>query len=198
MNLRVYKQKRTFKTTKEPKPKVKATTIRGKPKFCVQKHAASHLHYDFRLEYKGVLLSWAVPKGPSLDPSQKRLAVQVEDHPYDYRTFEGTIPKGNYGAGTVMLWDEGVYTFKDAENKKEIEKAMKEGLEKGILEIELFGTKLHGKFILTRLKKEEEKPQWLFFKKNDSYADPETDITELDRSVKTNRTMDEIGNVKKK
>src|SRR5215831_6311969 len=108
MSLSLYKQKRSFDATPEPGPKVKSS--KSGLKFVVQKHDATSLHYDFRLEMEGVLKSWAIPKGPSLNPEDKRLAMMVEDHPFDYRTFEGTIPAGNYGAGTVMVWDEGTYT----------------------------------------------------------------------------------------
>ena len=117
MPLKRYEQKRTFNRTPEPRGTVKQST--EVPVYCIQKHDASRLHYDFRLEHRGVLLSWAVPKGPSLNPADKRLSIHVEDHPYDYRDFEGVIPEGNYGAGTVMIWDEGIYGVEGATSKRD-------------------------------------------------------------------------------
>lgn len=182
MKLKKYSQKRNFDET--PEPLAKSFSKNNFLHFCVQKHAASHLHYDFRLELDGVLLSWAIPKGPSLNPKEKRLAIHVEDHPLDYRTFEGTIPKGNYGAGTVLLWDEGTYEAANASNKKESEKRLREGMEKGHLEIELHGKKLQGKFNLIELKNSPQKNAWLLMKSSDQYASND-DITKLDYSVKS-------------
>src|SRR5690554_4426398 len=150
MSLKKYNEKRDFTKTSEPKS--------GKIKdderlvFVIQKHAASHLHYDFRLEMEGVLKSWAVPKGPSTNPSVKRLAMMVEDHPYDYRTFEGIIPKGQYGGGTVMVWDEGTYEPAEEaeEDKKSNEKKLLHQLHKGRLKFVLKGKKLQGTFALVK------------------------------------------------
>ena len=126
MSLTTYNKKRNFKQTKEPKgTKAKAT---GKLKFVIQHHAATRLHFDFRLEMDGVLKSWAVPKGPSLNPSDKRLAMMVEDHPYSYRTFEGEIPKGNYGAGMVEIWDEGIYEILEKDSRLSDEKKLLKAL----------------------------------------------------------------------
>src|SRR6186997_2445953 len=141
MSLTKYKAKRAFDKTPEPKGgKSEDEVLR----FVVQKHAASHLHYDFRLEMKGVLKSWAVPKGPSIDPDVKRLAMMVEDHPYDYRSFEGIIPKGQYGGGTVIVWDEGTYVPADAsfDDKVEMEKYLLHNLHKGKIVFTLNGQKL--------------------------------------------------------
>jgi bifunctional non-homologous end joining protein LigD len=190
MSLTLYKKKRSFDETPEPKGQKKSSS--SGLKFVVQKHEASRLHYDFRLEMEGVLKSWAVPKGPSLNPQDKRLAMMVEDHPYDYRTFEGTIPEGNYGAGTVMVWDEGIYEAMDhtEEPVKKQEKTLLEELKKGDLKIVLHGKKLKGAFALVKMKGRGENA-WLLIKKDDNEAS-ETDITKKDRSAKTERTMNQI------
>src|SRR5205085_390299 len=141
-------------------------------RFVVQRHDAAHLHYDFRLEMDGVLKSWAVPKGPSMDPSVKRLAMMVEDHPYDYRSFEGVIPEGNYGAGTVMRWDEGVYSSYEGHpnDKKEEERILREQLKAGKLKFVLNGQKLKGGFVLIKAPGRG-KNSWLLKKLDDEYAD---------------------------
>ncbi|MBA3603433.1 MAG: hypothetical protein H0W50_07285 [Parachlamydiaceae bacterium] len=191
MKLKDYESKRNFEESPEPSPKV---SKRGKSlKFVIQKHDASHLHYDFRLEVDGVLKSWAVPKGPSLDPSVKRLAMMVEDHPYDYREFEGIIPSG-YGAGIVMIWDQGSYSVK-GESAKKSEDLMREGLERGSVHFTLEGTKLKGEFALVHLKNGKNN-EWLLIKIKDEYCSDE-DVLIEDRSVVSGKSLDEIG-VKKK
>jgi bifunctional non-homologous end joining protein LigD len=182
-----YNAKRDFTRTAEPTGKVPKP--RGKTlHFVIQKHAASHLHYDFRLELDGVMKSWAVPKGPSLDPSVRRLAMEVEDHPIAYNTFEGTIPQGEYGGGTVMLWDRGTYEAADDEGPA----ALRSGYEKGELRFVVHGKRLRGGFVLARLRRPG-RPQWLLIKRRDQYADPERDVTaEEMTSVATRRSMEEI------
>lgn len=187
MGLTKYQQKRNFQRTAEPRGKV---ARRAGHAYVIQKHAASHLHYDFRLELDGVLKSWAVPKGPSLDPARKRLAMQVEDHPLEYGSFEGTIPQGEYGGGTVMLWDRGEWEpVGDAH----------EGLRNGKLKFHLFGEKLQGGWMLVRrggtTPSDEDKPQWLLFKEQDDVARPEAEgdvLVEQPLSVSTGRDLDEI------
>ena len=155
--------------------------------YVIQKHRASQLHYDFRLEWRGVLLSWAVPKGPSLDPSVKRLATHVEDHPVEYGGFEGVIPEGEYGGGTVMLWDRGTWT-------PEVED-VDAALEKGDLKFTLEGKKLRGSWVLVRTKLGyggSAKPQWLLIKHRDRYASTEDILAEKPRSVLTKRLLAEI------
>src|SRR6516165_9617713 len=151
MSLKVYHAKRDFKQTPEPKGHVQDG--RGALRFAVQKHDASRLHFDLRLELAGTLKSWALPKGPSLNPADKRLAIMVEDHPLEYRTFEGTIPEGNYGAGTVMVWDEGNYAAAAATDLRDSERLLREGLEKGHLTFVLNGHKLKGEFALVKLRR---------------------------------------------
>ncbi|MEP6601612.1 MAG: DNA polymerase ligase N-terminal domain-containing protein [Nitrospirota bacterium] len=185
--LKEYQQKRRFTKTAEPAPKKKSS--RHGKLFVVQKHRASHLHYDFRLEMDGVLKSWAVPKGPSLDPAVRRLAMAVEDHPIDYADFEGIIPEGEYGGGTVMVWDRGTYI---PENQ------MTSDSRKGELKFTLQGSKLKGSWVLVRTSGR----QWLLIKHRDQYAST-VDITLSEpRSVVTQRTLAEIaedegGNVAK-
>src|SRR5574341_1927665 len=153
MALKEYASKREFEKTPEPKPGLGPR--RSHLLFVVHKHAARALHYDLRLELEGVLKSWAVPRGPSLDPSLKRLAVMVEDHPFEYKDFEGVIPEGNYGAGSVIIWDRGFYRHPSAKNESESEKLLREGLKKGDLKFVLEGEKLHGEFALVKTGKDE-------------------------------------------
>ncbi len=187
-SLTEYKKKRKFDKTPEPGPTKKRT--KSGRLFVVQKHRATQLHYDFRLEADGVLKSWAVPKGPSLDPKVKRLAMEVEDHPVDYAKFEGVIPEGEYGGGTVMVWDYGTY---DPE-----EDDVSDALRKGELKFSLNGQKLKGSWVLVRTRNR----QWLLMKHRDYYT-TEEEVTELaPASILTRRTLAEIaedegGNVKK-
>ena len=188
MALTKYKGKRNFKESPEP--------TGGKPdsdklRFVIQKHAASRLHYDFRLEMEGVLKSWAVPKGPSSDPDVKRLAMMVEDHPYDYRNFEGIIPNG-YGAGTVIVWDEGFYELADAngKDKKSQDKELRKGIHSGKLHIVLHGKKLKGEYTLVKTHGRAENA-WLLFKVKDKYVSKE-DITLKDRSVVSKKTLEQV------
>ena len=185
MALEKYREKRRFEKTPEPPGRVEPR--RGDLRFVVQKHQASRLHYDFRLELDGVLKSWAVPKGPSLDPADKRLALMVEDHPLEYRTFEGIIPAGNYGAGTVMVWDEGTYEPADPGDAVA---TLRHGLTKGHLRFTLHGKKLRGQFSLVKIKKDEGNA-WLLFKHADAFATQE-DVRELDRSVVSKRGLEQI------
>lgn len=166
MSLKLYHKKRN--STQSHEPDAGKLQQKGPLHFCVQKHAARRLHFDFRLEHQGVLLSWAIPKGPSLDPKDKRLAIKVEDHPLEYQYFEGTIPKGNYGAGTVEIWDHGTYTIKEAKNRNEAENYITQGLKKGHLDIIVYGDKLNGEFVLQQLKSAGQKNAWLLIKKSDS------------------------------
>jgi bifunctional non-homologous end joining protein LigD len=188
MSLQTYHEKRAFSRTPEPRGHVERR--RGNLRFVVQKHEASRLHHDFRLEMDGVLKSWAVPKGPSLNPRERRLAMMVEDHPLDYRTFEGTIPEGNYGAGTVMVWDEGTYRPVEAVSRKEAESLLHDELDRGHLHFVLDGEKLHGQFSLIKLKRGAPNA-WLLLKKSDDWAS-DAPVTEEDRSALSGRSMEEI------
>lgn len=193
-----YRQKRDFSKTAEPS----GSEVRAKSKkalvFVIQKHAATQLHFDFRLELDGLMKSWAVPKGPSLDPTVKRLAMQVEDHPIDYNTFEGTIPKGEYGGGTVMLWDRGTYT--SALDDEDPVAAIRRGYAKGDLKIILDGKRLHGSWVLVRTRRgSEDKPQWLLIKHRDEFAKEGADIVaDVTTSVASGRTMEEIAENRKR
>jgi bifunctional non-homologous end joining protein LigD len=185
-----YRRKRDFTRTAEPEGG--PARPRQKLAFVIQKHAASHLHYDLRLELDDVMKSWAVPKGPSLDPSVKRLAMEVEDHPIEYNTFEGTIPKGEYGGGTVMLWDRGTYTYGGTD--PDPLEGLRRGYAKGDFKFVLHGKRLRGSWVLVRTRRDDKgRSQWLLIKHRDEYAVPGFDVTaEHQTSVATNRTMEEI------
>ncbi len=187
MGLKEYEAKREFGQTPEPKPVLHHEG--DQLIFVVHKHAARRLHYDLRLELEGVLKSWAVPKGPSLDPALKRLAVRVEDHPFDYKDFEGVIPEGNYGAGSVIVWDRGFYQHPAAKDRQANEKLLLDGLSRGDLKFVLAGEKLQGEFALVKTAKDEK--SWLLLKKKDSYATKE-DILGENRSVVSHKTLEEI------
>src|SRR2546423_14453491 len=183
MALEEYGRKRRFTDTPEPPPEVER---KNEHRFVVQKHHASHLHYDFRLEMEGVLKSWAVPKGPSLDPADKRLAMMVEDHPVSYFHFEGNIPPGNYGAGTVMVWDTGTWEPLGEAS------AM---LRAGDLKFRLHGEKLNGDFVLARMRSRRpgsKGTEWLLIKKRDEHAAEGYDINEFDYSALTQRSLAKI------
>lgn len=193
-----YRRKRDFSRTGEPAGEIADVPSRKRTlRFVIQKHAASHLHFDLRLELDGVMKSWAVPKGPSLDPSVKRLAMEVEDHPIDYNTFEGTIPKGEYGGGTVMLWDRGTYRADGADDGDD-EAVIRRGYRAGDLKFTLEGERLRGSWVLVRMRGRgrdtgSSKPQWLLIKHRDEAARDDVDIVaETMTSVTTSRTMDEI------
>ena len=195
MSLKEYRKKRSFNVTPEPKGGSETRLPSGKPlTYVIQKHQASQLHYDFRLEWNGVLLSWAVPKGPSLDPSVKRLAMQVEDHPVEYGSFEGIIPEGEYGGGTVMVWDRGTWT----PEVPDVDAA----LQKGDLKFTLHGAKLKGSWVLVRTRGFGGKPSWLLIKHRDQFASKRDITLEEPRSALSGHTLAEIardagGNVEK-
>ena len=187
MALKDYISKRKF--TKTPEPPGDLHPAGDRLVFVVQKHAARALHYDLRLELDGVLKSWAVPKGPSLTPSQKRLAVMVEDHPFDYKDFEGVIPEGSYGAGSVIIWDRGFYHHPADPDGNRSEALLREGLKKGHLTFILHGEKLQGEFALVKTRKDEK--SWLLLKKNDRFATTK-DILKDNRSVVSRENLEEV------
>jgi bifunctional non-homologous end joining protein LigD len=187
MGLTEYASKREFERTPEPRPGLQPQG--GRLLFVVHKHAARALHYDLRLELEGVLKSWAVPRGPSLDPSLKRLAVMVEDHPLEYKDFEGVIPEGNYGAGSVIIWDRGFYRHPSARDEKESEELLLDGFRKGNMKFVLEGEKLHGEFALVRTGKDGK--SWLLLKKKDRNSAKE-DILKENRSVVSHKTLEEM------
>jgi bifunctional non-homologous end joining protein LigD len=195
--LEEYKRKRRFAETPEPPPKLEK---KSKHRFVVQKHRATRLHYDFRLELDGVLKSWAVPKGPSLNPADKRLAMQVEDHPVSYFDFEGIIPEGNYGAGSVMVWEVGTWEPLSPQpvNGKYVPGTDAEAramLEKGDLKFRLHGKRLNGDFALIHIKSRRtgsKGTEWLLIKKQDEYATSDFDAEEYDTSVLSGKTMAQI------
>ncbi len=191
MGNKEYQKKRDFSKTDEPK----GGTGKGKndePIFVIQKHDASNLHYDFRIEIDGTLKSWTIPKGPSTDPSEKKLAIPTEDHPLDYADFEGVIPEGQYGEGTVMIWDKGTF-----ENIKEDDKgkamSLKKSFEEGMVEIYLKGEKLQGGYALIKMKQGNLDGNWLLIKMDDEKADARRNpVNTENKSVKTGRTLKEI------
>jgi bifunctional non-homologous end joining protein LigD len=187
MGLKEYAAKRKFEKTPEPKPGLQPSVDRLM--FVVHKHAARALHYDLRLELEGVLKSWAVPKGPSLDPSLKRLAVLVEDHPLDYKDFEGVIPEGSYGAGSVIIWDKGFYHHPSTRDENESEKLLLDGFRKGNMKFVLEGEKLRGEFALVKTGKDGK--SWLLLKKKDRNA-VGGDILKENRSVVSQKTLEEM------
>src|ERR1700722_14768838 len=190
--LSVYRQKRDFSKTTEPKASTVAAS--GRLRYVIQKHAARRLHYDLRLEWDGVFKSWAVTRGPSIDPADKRLAVEVEDHPLDYGDFEGTIPQGQYGGGTVQLWDRGFWSPEGGQSPDE-------ALKRGELKFSLDGERLHGSWVLVRLKHDRDRGKrtnWLLIKHRDAAAQPggTEALMAVDRSVASGRSMQQIASGK--
>src|SRR3954454_8044616 len=182
MALTEYKRKRDFKKTEEPAGKPIPKKVKGASRFVIQKHAARRLHYDFRLEMEGVLKSWALPKGLPWTRGEKHLAVEVEDHPIEYEAFEGVIPEGQYGGGTVMVWDRGTYYVYGEDPAK--------ALREGRMHIVLHGEKAHGEWALIRTRMDAAKPQWLLLKSGESL--PQISKKLDDQSVNTGRTMKQI------
>ena len=187
MALADYKRKRDFGKTPEPDAGRKEE---ARDRFVVQKHDASHLHYDFRLQIGEALVSWAVPKGPSMDASVKRLAIRTEDHPLAYRDFEGVIPEAEYGGGTVMIWDEGTIAWPEAESK--VARTPQEMLQRGQLVFELVGQKLQGRFRMIKTHYGKQKNSWLLMKGRDDHASPDDILVTQPNSARTGRSLEEI------
>jgi bifunctional non-homologous end joining protein LigD len=196
MSLVKYNKKRKFDETPEPSGKVKKS--KGPLSFVIQKHQATSLHYDFRLQHGGVLVSWAIPKGPMLNTKERHLAMKVEDHPIDYMKFEGVIPEGNYGAGTVIVWDLGNYLFLGTKNVQESEKLMKKGLREGQVKVVLNGKKVRGGFALIKTKGfgGGKADSWLLIKERDEYVSKK-DITKSDKSVISGKNLQQMSKSKK-
>lgn len=195
-SLTEYERKRDFKKTSEPSSRPrrggKGSPKRRHPRFTIQKHAATSLHYDFRLEVDGVLASWAVPKGPSTNPADKRLAMRTEDHPMEYLEFEGVIPKGEYGAGPVIVWDRGVFE-NISETRRGEKLTLEEGLEKGDIKVFLLGEKVRGAYALVRTSEPGDREQWLLIKKKGEGADRRRKPTSSQpESVLTGRTIEQV------
>jgi bifunctional non-homologous end joining protein LigD len=191
--LEEYSQKRNFNKTPEPSPQ--SQPGEGALIFVIQKHSARRLHYDFRLEVDGVLKSWAIPNGPSLDPKIKRLAVMVEDHPIEYQSFEGVIPEGEYGAGQVIVWDKGSYSFDEEgklffEDRAKSEELMRQGLEKGKISFYLRGVRLKGSWALVRMQRSNK--NWLLIKHHDEFAETQDKIEEENSSVVSGLTIQDL------
>lgn len=193
-----YNQEKKFKDTTEPPLPGKDTSPSAKPIFVIQKHNASRLHYDFRLEVDGTLKSWVIPKGPSADPSERRLAIPTDDHAIEYADFEGTIPEDNYGAGTVMIWDRGTYkNIRKDENNEMV--SMKKCYDEGQIEIECNGEKVNGGYALIKTDSQSTEESWLLIKMKDDKADARRNLTETEsKSVKSGRTIQEIAEDSKK
>ncbi len=191
MALSEYRRKRQFDKTPEPKRKTQSS--RAALRFVIQKHAATRLHYDFRLELGGVLKNWAIPRGPSLDPSVKRLAMMTEDHPLKYANFEGTIPEGNYGAGNIIIWDRGTYhPFELIKDRAEAEKLLKQQLKRGDLKFVLEGKKVKGSFALVKIKHDRWGDNaWLLIKHKDNHVSGR-DLTKQDRSIVSGLRVEEL------
>lgn len=190
MSEKEYKEKRDFRETDEPKGGDKGS--KGKPVFVIQKHDSSNLHYDFRLEIDGTLRSWAIPKGPSTDPEEKRMAIPTEDHPLEYADFEGVIPEDEYGGGTVMIWDKGTFeNIKENDDGESMD--LRESFKKGTIEVWLKGEKLEGGYALVKMKSGPREGNWLLIKMDDDQADARRNpVSTEKKSVETGRTLEEI------